>query len=75
MECSSNLPIAKSHECPGCGQPVICGLANGQTTCWCMQLDRVLPVANDPGALCYCEVCLRERIAAIPSAQSQPATA
>ena len=35
-----------------------------------MELDRVLPTGNDPNALCYCEACLRAKIAAVYVANS-----
>ena len=35
-----------------------------------MELDRVLPLDHDPNALCYCDACLRTKIAAANVANS-----
>jgi hypothetical protein len=51
-----------ASRCPICGNDNACGLAAGQTTCWCFEatipadvLDRVPPEARDRS--CICPTC------------------
>ena len=50
--------------CPACGRLNECGMAKGETECWCFALPHVLPVnAADRGVGCYCRTCLARAIA------------
>jgi hypothetical protein len=50
-------------ECPACGGPVVCGMRNGEPTCWCFALPPALPFPADAAnARCYCSICLRRMI-------------
>jgi uncharacterized protein len=57
-----NLQILKT--CPKCQAKVECGIANGQESCWCFNLPRVLPLVEN--AACLCPECLQKQIAAKP---------
>ena len=46
--------------CPQCGQPVACGVAAGQTQCWCMALPNIQSIADQTA--CWCQRCLSEQI-------------
>ena len=43
--------------CPGCGVLGPCGVAAGESQCWCMALP-VLPPERRTGSGCYCPTCL-----------------
>ncbi len=52
--------------CPLCGQPNECGIAAGESTCWCFEtaipaeaLEKVPPEAR--GAACICKTCATGR--------------
>ena len=50
-------------QCPACGGPVACGMANGEASCWCFALPPALPIpAGATDARCYCSDCLRRMI-------------
>jgi len=51
-----------ARRCPLCGEPNVCGMAEGATTCWCTEtkipkevLDRVPADAVDRA--CVCQAC------------------
>lgn len=57
--------------CPQCGSPVDCGMRAGRPTCWCFSLPHAIPVPESGDSSCFCEKCLRERLAAA-RAPAQP---
>lgn len=46
-----------AHDCPRCGRPNHCGMARGESTCWCQtRPPSGLPIVS--GAACLCAECL-----------------
>lgn len=57
--------------CPRCGQPNQCGIAAGQSACWCMQLPVLTQKQTETDAsVCFCPACLAELTAAESGKQS-----
>jgi len=51
--------VVDAEICPTCGRGNNCGMAKGETTCWCFAMAHVLPVrATKDGGRCYCRECL-----------------
>ena len=49
--------------CPSCGEPVVCGMSNGDDTCWCFALPPAMPMPPAANAVrCYCRTCLQKLI-------------
>lgn len=48
--------------CPQCGAQFECGAKAGKSTCWCMDLPRIMPVPVDGEAACLCPDCLHRAI-------------
>ena len=57
---------ANDDRCPGCGQPVGCGVAAGKATCWCMELPAGLPMPAASASRCYCAACLKRLSDLVP---------
>ncbi|HMQ12505.1 MAG TPA: cysteine-rich CWC family protein [Candidatus Competibacter phosphatis] len=61
------IPMEQSSSrCPLCGQPNECGIAAGQSTCWCFEtrippevLEKVPPELR--GVTCVCKACATGR--------------
>jgi Cysteine-rich CWC len=59
--------------CPGCGEPVDCGMANGVEPCWCAALPAALPVAaRESAARCYCRSCLQRMTMSVRPSYADP---
>jgi hypothetical protein len=46
--------------CPNCGAAFTCGIAAGESRCWCFDLPPVMPVRADTA--CLCPACLAQAI-------------
>jgi hypothetical protein len=58
--------------CPACGEPVECGMRNGDETCWCFALPPALPMLREESAArCYCRKCLQKLIDIIEQLRRQ----
>lgn len=60
---TTSPPVPSPTVCPLCGRGNACGMAAGQSTCWCMQvqippalLERLPPEAR--GVACVCADCV-----------------
>ena len=51
---------SKPYRCIKCGAEFHCGIAAGETTCWCMEKPVILPVPEDEATGCYCPACLEK---------------
>ncbi len=60
----SALPAPAPSLCASCGAAFTCGMAAGDSLCWCFSLPQVLavPDAASP-ASCLCPACLAAAIA------------
>ena len=54
--------------CSRCGLAFTCGLAAGESSCWCASLPRIMPV--DGTADCLCPGCLQAEIDRRQAAES-----
>ena len=45
--------------CFQCGAELVCGAVNGDTTCWCDSLPKIMPL-NEEATSCYCRECLEK---------------
>jgi hypothetical protein len=50
--------------CPRCGASFTCGLATGESRCWCFDLPNLIPLSTIGPEGCLCPVCLRAAIEA-----------
>ncbi|MEK6257247.1 MAG: cysteine-rich CWC family protein [Planctomycetota bacterium] len=58
---SQSAPSCQTtSECPRCQSRFVCGVARGESHCWCMELPAVMPVRCE--AQCFCPACLAEAI-------------
>ncbi|MCA9893860.1 MAG: cysteine-rich CWC family protein [Anaerolineae bacterium] len=49
--------------CPRCGAVFVCGIAAGDSECWCFGLPHLATMPETDGAAtCLCPDCLHERI-------------
>jgi hypothetical protein len=48
---------SETKPCPRCGAAFVCGIAAGESRCWCADLPAILP--PNPAASCYCPACLK----------------
>jgi len=48
--------------CPRCGASFACGIAAGESRCWCFNLPNVIPLPSIDGEGCLCPDCLRAAI-------------
>ncbi|MDA9557954.1 cysteine-rich CWC family protein [Vibrio sp.] len=46
-----------THSCPSCTKPTYCGIADGQTSCWCFDVE-VKSCENKKEKTCLCRACL-----------------
>lgn len=60
-----------SQRCPACGQPLRCGVAMGDSQCWCFALPPRL--SPDGAASCLCPDCLAKALAQARAADDSPA--
>jgi hypothetical protein len=47
-----------TNNCPECSAPVRCGIAAGENTCWCFNVQATGYLEHD---LCMCKKCLTAR--------------
>lgn len=59
----SELTKAEEQTCPACGTHFVCGAAQGQQSCWCMEKPTGL-IEPEVGGSCLCPRCLNQRISA-----------
>jgi hypothetical protein len=51
--------------CPRCGVSFVCGIANGESVCWCFGLPNVIFLDGDgagSASACLCPQCLHDDI-------------
>ncbi|MBQ1783607.1 MAG: cysteine-rich CWC family protein [Gammaproteobacteria bacterium] len=61
-----------SQICPACGQPLRCGVAMGDSQCWCFALPPQL--SPEGAASCLCPDCLAKALAQTSDADDTQAT-
>ncbi|MEW6293025.1 MAG: cysteine-rich CWC family protein [Pseudomonadota bacterium] len=65
----SEPSVAGVRRCPACGSRFVCGMAAGQSPCWCADLP---PITIDPQAGgCFCPACLKTFSASRPDPASE----
>jgi hypothetical protein len=58
IDSASHTPDS-THNCPQCGQPLTCEIANGKSDCWCFQIEAKTNASEvSENEQCLCLECL-----------------
>lgn len=62
--------------CPQCNQKFTCGIADGESICWCFDLPNIIPLdeISNTSSDCLCPQCLQDKIDVLSKAEQALST-